>query len=77
MVEPSLRGREAGADAAPDPCVVLAGGAGIDRAPDWAESDVRTLLAKFGLVGHHATRPAASLSPGATCSKAAGCDDLQ
>jgi ATPase subunit of ABC transporter with duplicated ATPase domains len=41
-----------------------AGGAGIDTAPDWAESDVRTLLAKFGLVGHHATRPAASLSPG-------------
>ena len=32
--------------------------------PDWAESDVRTLLAKFGLVRDHATRPAGSLSPG-------------
>ncbi len=32
--------------------------------PDWNESDVRTLLAKFGLVGHHVLRPAASLSPG-------------
>jgi ATPase subunit of ABC transporter with duplicated ATPase domains len=32
--------------------------------PDWAESDVRTLLAKFGLTGEHAPRPAASLSPG-------------
>jgi ATPase subunit of ABC transporter with duplicated ATPase domains len=35
-----------------------------DAAPDWAESDVRTLLAKFGLTGDHAPRPAASLSPG-------------
>jgi ATPase subunit of ABC transporter with duplicated ATPase domains len=32
--------------------------------PDWAESDVRTLLAKFGLTGEHVPRPAASLSPG-------------
>jgi ATPase subunit of ABC transporter with duplicated ATPase domains len=32
--------------------------------PDWPESDVRTLLAKFGLTGEHAPRPAASLSPG-------------
>jgi len=32
--------------------------------PDWPEADVRTLLAKFGLGGEHATRPAASLSPG-------------
>ncbi len=31
---------------------------------DWSESDVRTLLAKFGLTRDHATRPAASLSPG-------------
>ncbi len=32
--------------------------------PEWAESDVRTLLAKFGLTGEHVPRPAASLSPG-------------
>ena len=44
----------------PDPLARAFG----DALPDWAESDVRTLLAKFGLVGHHATRPAASLSPG-------------
>jgi len=31
---------------------------------DWTEADVRTLLAKFGLAGDHATRPAQSLSPG-------------
>jgi ATPase subunit of ABC transporter with duplicated ATPase domains len=35
-----------------------------DAVPDWAESDVRTLLAKFGLTGDHAPRPAESLSPG-------------
>jgi ATPase subunit of ABC transporter with duplicated ATPase domains len=35
-----------------------------DAVPDWAESDVRTLLAKFGLTGEHAPRPAESLSPG-------------
>ena len=35
-----------------------------DAVPDWAESEVRTLLAKFGLTGDHAPRPAASLSPG-------------
>jgi ATPase subunit of ABC transporter with duplicated ATPase domains len=35
-----------------------------DALPDWSESDVRTLLAKFGLTGEHAPRPAASLSPG-------------
>jgi ATPase subunit of ABC transporter with duplicated ATPase domains len=32
--------------------------------PDWPESDVRTLLAKFGLTGDHAPRPANELSPG-------------
>ncbi|GAA3803350.1 ABC transporter ATP-binding protein [Cellulomonas soli] len=32
--------------------------------PDWTTADVRTLLAKFGLGGHHIPRPAASLSPG-------------
>lgn len=32
--------------------------------PDWTESDVRTLLAKFGLTAEHVPRPAASLSPG-------------
>ncbi|MCW2716370.1 MAG: transporter related protein, partial [Pseudonocardia sp.] len=35
-----------------------------DAVPDWSESDVRTLLAKFGLTGDHAPRPAESLSPG-------------
>ncbi|MCW0215694.1 MAG: ATP-binding cassette domain-containing protein [Pseudonocardia sp.] len=32
--------------------------------PDWPDSEVRTLLAKFGLTGEHVPRPAASLSPG-------------
>ncbi|USQ80678.1 ATP-binding cassette domain-containing protein [Ornithinimicrobium faecis] len=32
--------------------------------PDLSEADVRTLLAKFGLGGEHATRSADSLSPG-------------
>jgi ATPase subunit of ABC transporter with duplicated ATPase domains len=32
--------------------------------PDWSDADVRTLLAKFGLVGDHVTRAAGSLSPG-------------
>lgn len=32
--------------------------------PDWPEADVRTLLAKFGLRGHHVLRSASSLSPG-------------
>jgi ATPase subunit of ABC transporter with duplicated ATPase domains len=32
--------------------------------PDWPESEVRTLLAKFGLTREHVPRPAASLSPG-------------
>jgi ATPase subunit of ABC transporter with duplicated ATPase domains len=44
----------------PEPLVRAFG----DAVPDWAESDVRTLLAKFGLTGDHAPRPAASLSPG-------------
>jgi len=35
-----------------------------DAVPDWAEAEIRTLLAKFGLTGDHAPRPAASLSPG-------------
>lgn len=35
-----------------------------DAVPELAEPDVRTLLAKFGLTGDHAPRPAASLSPG-------------
>ena len=41
-------------------------GAGVRRraCPTGPESDVRTLLAKFGLNRHHATRPADSLSPG-------------
>ncbi|MGH3843064.1 MAG: ABC-F family ATP-binding cassette domain-containing protein [Pseudonocardiaceae bacterium] len=32
--------------------------------PEWPESEVRTLLAKFGLTAAHVPRPAASLSPG-------------
>jgi ATPase subunit of ABC transporter with duplicated ATPase domains len=32
--------------------------------PEWSGSDVRTLLAKFGLTAEHVRRPAASLSPG-------------
>ena len=32
--------------------------------PDWPTADVRTLLAKFGLVAHHVARPASSQSPG-------------
>jgi ATPase subunit of ABC transporter with duplicated ATPase domains len=32
--------------------------------PEWTTADVRTLLAKFGLGGHHVNRPASSLSPG-------------
>jgi ATPase subunit of ABC transporter with duplicated ATPase domains len=32
--------------------------------PDWSTADVRTLLAKFGLGGHHIHRPASSQSPG-------------
>ena len=32
--------------------------------PEWPDADVRTLLAKFGLKGHHVLRTAASLSPG-------------
>ena len=35
-----------------------------DAVPDWNQSDVRTLLAKFGLTADHVPRPAASLSPG-------------
>jgi len=35
-----------------------------EAVPDWPDADVRTLLAKFGLGGDHATRPAESLSPG-------------
>ena len=31
---------------------------------EWPTSDVRTLLAKFGLGGEHVMRPATSLSPG-------------
>ncbi|HEY4421649.1 MAG TPA: ABC-F family ATP-binding cassette domain-containing protein [Pseudonocardia sp.] len=35
-----------------------------EAVPDWPESDIRTLLAKFGLTGDHAPRPANELSPG-------------
>ena len=32
--------------------------------PDWPTSEVRTLLAKFGLTADHVLRPARTLSPG-------------
>jgi ATPase subunit of ABC transporter with duplicated ATPase domains len=32
--------------------------------PDWPTSEVRTLLAKFGLTAEHVLRPAVTLSPG-------------
>ena len=32
--------------------------------PDWPTAEVRTLLAKFGLVADHVLRPSATLSPG-------------
>jgi len=35
-----------------------------EQMPDWPEAEVRTLLAKFGLVSGHVLRPAGSLSPG-------------
>jgi ATPase subunit of ABC transporter with duplicated ATPase domains len=35
-----------------------------DLVPQWPESEVRTLLAKFGLKAEHVLRPALSLSPG-------------
>ncbi|WP_375475443.1 ABC-F family ATP-binding cassette domain-containing protein [uncultured Jatrophihabitans sp.] len=35
-----------------------------EAVPQWPDADVRTLLAKFGLGGQHATREARSLSPG-------------
>ncbi len=35
-----------------------------DAVPDWADAEVRTLLAKFGLGAEHVHRPCGSLSPG-------------
>ena len=35
-----------------------------EELPNWTDADVRTLLAKFGLRGHHVQRPTSSLSPG-------------
>ncbi|MBC3189608.1 ABC-F family ATP-binding cassette domain-containing protein [Pseudonocardia sp. C8] len=35
-----------------------------EQVPDWPESEVRTLLAKFGLGADQVLRPASSLSPG-------------
>jgi ATPase subunit of ABC transporter with duplicated ATPase domains len=32
--------------------------------PDWPVAEVRTLLAKFGLIADHVLRPAETLSPG-------------
>ncbi|MCW2598242.1 MAG: putative transporter ATP-binding protein [Frankiales bacterium] len=36
----------------------------LEERTQWPASEVRTLLAKFGLRGAHVTRPSASLSPG-------------
>ncbi len=44
----------------PEPLVRAFG----DAVPDWPASEVRTLLAKFGLTTAHVPRPAVSLSPG-------------
>jgi ATPase subunit of ABC transporter with duplicated ATPase domains len=35
-----------------------------EQVPDFTQADVRTLLAKYGLVAEHVLRPAAGLSPG-------------
>lgn len=35
-----------------------------EEMPEWPDSEVRTLLAKFGLTGEHVPRPCDSLSPG-------------
>jgi ATPase subunit of ABC transporter with duplicated ATPase domains len=48
-----------------EPLVRAFGDALFEKAgPDWPESEVRTLLAKFGLTREHVPRPVASLSPG-------------
>ena len=48
-----------------EPLVRAFGDALVEKAgPDWPESEVRMLLAKFGLTREHVPRPAASLSPG-------------
>ncbi|GAA0569089.1 ABC-F family ATP-binding cassette domain-containing protein [Paractinoplanes ferrugineus] len=44
----------------PQPLVAAFGA----EVPTWADADVRTLLAKFGLRSGHVPRPAATLSPG-------------
>jgi ATPase subunit of ABC transporter with duplicated ATPase domains len=36
----------------------------VDELPELLPADVRTLLAKFGLVAEHVVRPARTLSPG-------------
>ncbi|MGB8650754.1 MAG: ABC-F family ATP-binding cassette domain-containing protein, partial [Mycobacteriales bacterium] len=36
----------------------------LEERTSWAPAEVRTLLAKYGLRGDHATRPGSSLSPG-------------
>ncbi len=48
----------------PAPLVRAFGEALEIAGPSWPDSEVRTLLAKFGLTGEHVPRPAASLSPG-------------
>ena len=35
-----------------------------EQLPDYAEADIRTLLAKFGLTAEHVTRPSDTLTPG-------------
>jgi ATPase subunit of ABC transporter with duplicated ATPase domains len=48
----------------PAPLVRAFGEALRMEGPSWPESEVRTVLAKFGLTSEHVPRPAASLSPG-------------
>jgi ATPase subunit of ABC transporter with duplicated ATPase domains len=49
-----------GAFLGPEPLLDVFGA----EVPDWPTAEVRTLLAKFGLVADHVTRPAETLSPG-------------
>ena len=52
--------RPAASSSAPSSCSTPFGA----EVPDWPTSEVRTLLAKFGLTAEHVLRPAETLSPG-------------
>lgn len=58
----SQLGEGTGADGAGAPAPLFDAFARL--VPEWPESEVRTLLAKFGLRAAHVTRPVRSLSPG-------------